>query len=74
VTSLMQFEQQPTVQLQSSPQVSYQITYAGPAPHLITGAFQISFKVSQVTGNQLHIQLLAGGIQSPFTVFVYVSP
>ncbi len=74
VTSLMQFEQQPTVQLQSSPEAPYQITYAGPAPHLITGAFQISYKVSQVTGNQLPIQLLAGGIQSPFTVFVYVTP
>jgi uncharacterized protein (TIGR03437 family) len=74
VASLLQFEQQPTVQLQSSPQASYQLTYAGPAPHLITGAFQISFKVSQVSGNQLPIQLLAGGIQNPFTVFVYVTP
>ena len=74
VTSLLQLEQQPTVELQFSPQGSYQITYAGPAPHLITGAFQISFKVdvSQVSGNQLPVQLLAGGIQGS-TVFVYVT-
>ena len=49
-------------------------TYAGPAPHLISGAFQINVKVP-TNGPQFPypVQVLAGGILSP-AVFVWVAP
>jgi uncharacterized protein (TIGR03437 family) len=49
------------------------IFYAGDAPGLVAGVFQINVQLPEVTSNPFPLQVLAGGIQSP-VVFVYVTP
>jgi uncharacterized protein (TIGR03437 family) len=52
----------------------YQVEYAGPAPGLITAAFQINLQLSCVTAPTLvPVSLLAGGVVSP-VVSVFVAP